>query len=895
MQLIIGGKCEKYRSNANTSYRSVLILDIDNDLDKGSDTYVSIKSLKKILFKYEYFMYTTFSHTKERERFRVVIPLSEDIESSVWQEYRKSLIEHFPYADSSCFNLSQGQGVPTYQVKNRDDVYVYHNQGKYFDLINEVELIKPKAIYENVQYKLHNYDDEYIAKVVQGIIEKNIGKMERTDAFIFTCFLYNNGIIDHDAVRAVSLANTKTTPEMHYKNAISGHIKYMGYGWTPERMKKYLPDGYLASIWKAPEAIQRVIEPYDFIPGYNRFTEAKKEAESNEWEYYELTEDMHFSDIASIIKWAIGVNVLISDCATGKTRYWVDVADSIMVVPYKTIAAQNVRKGQKENDIAGGIATYNQIKKILDDKPNYAKYKKMTLVIDEGHVMYADAAYRANEIRNVQEAMKLFKSVIIMSGTVRPEYFSDLEIKKVVRVTKHYPFEKLIRTYRVRDTVAYSIGKIKDTKNKALVLVNNKDDIERIIESIPDKRFVIITKDTKKSLDVIKVLSDKLCGDYDVIIGTQSVCEGVSFEDILEEVDVIVIDTPLSSFSTERIEQVSNRWRCAGKINVYHYINTPYYEDDELPRYLDSDVYIQHALENVRVANNKLSRYRSQREKNSFVNTYKETESKEYIQYDYDMGQYEVDYIMIDRAMAESRALNDKVNVLQYMSELQRYGFRFVCDEYMFKTDLDDVRSKSKELKKSEWKNVVNKVKEAFDFEQGKFTGNVSTDRELELLDEINNVMSYGLSPESVPELFYELEKSKNSKSIMKKIKSDSLNHKNSNGIINFIEAELPKFKKVYSNSRKEIEGLDSYAKIELAEGIINYMKHDRFDSEDQIVLTDYGHLVDKNGALLNNDKVAHDLLSKFVKLENNRIKINGKDIRITTIVAMNSTGFSFK
>lgn len=895
MELIVGGLCEGKRSNNNTSYRSVLILDIDNDLNTVHDDYISIEYVKNKLSDYEYFMYTTFSHTKECERLRVVIPLSDDVLSSDWQKYRKSLIEHFPYTDKSCFLLSQGQGVPTYQVKNKGDAYFYHNQGKYFDLVNEVVLIKPKSIYENFAYKIHNYESDYIAKVVKGVVDHNAGSMRRNDAFMFTCFMYANNITDYNAVRIVSLPDTKTTPEMHYRNAVSDHHKYMGYGWTPERMQKHLPNGYLSSIRKDSQPVQKVAEPYDFMPSYNRFVEAKKEAESNGWEYYELNDEQRFSEIAPRIQWEDGINLLISDCATGKTYYWVDIANSVMVVPYTTITAQNVREGQKENNIFGGVATYNQVKKLLDDKDNHAKYKEMTLVVDEGHVMYADAGYRANEIRDVRRAMKLFKSVVIMSGTIRPEHFSDLDIKKVVRVTKHYSFEKLIRTYRVRDTVAYSIGKIRDTTNKALVLVNNKDDINDIIAAIPNKKFININRDTKRSSEVKEVISDKLCADYDVIIGTQSIVEGVSFEDELEEVDVIIIDTPESPFSTERIEQVSNRWRRACKINVYHYIIKSKNVENEFPTYMETDCYICIANENMRIVNLKFSRCKTKKEKDSFINTYKHTEKKEFITFDYYSGEYVVDYIMIDKYMSDVRASNDKLNVLQYMSELQKYGFRFINDELMFKIDLNDVRSENKDTKKSEWIDVVNEVKDAYDFKLGVFTGSVSTQPGIELQNDIRNAIEYGLCNESIPKLFHELESSSNSKNLMKKIKADSLDNSNGNSVVEFIVRTLPKFKKSFNHSKKQFDGLDSEGKKLLAQEVINYVNSERFDSKEQIALTDFGKLVDRNGILRDNDKAAHALLSMYVKLENHRLKEKGKDIRISTIVAMNRTGFSFK
>ncbi|WP_158700443.1 hypothetical protein, partial [Cronobacter malonaticus] len=102
-----------------------------------------------------------------------------------------------------------------------------------------------------------------------------------------------------------------------------------------------------------------------------------------------------------------------------------------------------------------------------------------------------------------------------------------------------------------------------------IILVNNKEDIEDIIKKYSDLKFKEITADTKSDTVIKDMIKRSTVDGSDYIIGTISVVEGLNFTDEFPEVNVFIIHTERTVFSTEQIEQVTNRWRNAEKINTY--------------------------------------------------------------------------------------------------------------------------------------------------------------------------------------------------------------------------------------------------------------------------------------------------------------------------------------
>ena len=137
------------RIEKNIKYRTMLILDID---DCNKNIWETVKHLGK----YEYILHTSFSHTPENPRLRIIFPLSKNIKSK--EEY-KEIVKGFMFLnkiDSDvCSNkLNQPMFLPN---KTKDGEYIFkHNKG---EIINPYDFIS----------KEESRDDLKVQKMISGL------------------------------------------------------------------------------------------------------------------------------------------------------------------------------------------------------------------------------------------------------------------------------------------------------------------------------------------------------------------------------------------------------------------------------------------------------------------------------------------------------------------------------------------------------------------------------------------------------------------------------------------------------------------------------------------------------------------------------------------------------
>jgi len=110
-----------------------IILDIDNK----NEVVNSFEDIKDKLKGINYFAYTTFNHTKERHKFRVIIPfikaISPDFYSCVF-EYFNSIFNND--IDNASNNANQFYFVPSYSEDNKNNHLSEHDAtGSFFDPI----------------------------------------------------------------------------------------------------------------------------------------------------------------------------------------------------------------------------------------------------------------------------------------------------------------------------------------------------------------------------------------------------------------------------------------------------------------------------------------------------------------------------------------------------------------------------------------------------------------------------------------------------------------------------------------------------------------------------------------------------------------------------------------
>lgn len=868
--MFLGGACFKKRNDANTVFRSMFILDIDN---QEGEELITVEMVEEFLAGYDFFIYSTYSSTSDFPRFRVMLPLGDDVQANEWKERQEDMKRYFaPITnDPSCFTLSQGQIMPCYPTGKRANAFCKRVHGVFFDLSVIPKVSKRDLVIDpHKTYKIHAYSDDVVLDFARMIARNAAGQFNRSQTWGFACWLVANGIYDTDLIRQISHWDANTTPEQHLKSAAEKYQNNHGNKYHMGWYKQYQDDDFW--IRHAPE---REEETFKFDKTFDRFEHAKKEAETQGWEYYELQVDEKYSKIHDDIDFVNGNNFLISDCGTGKSWTMKNDPKTIVLSPYTLLAEQTTKhEDYPKNNIFYGSATYDQAATLMNDyisggtknkeALNY-DYSKMTLVIDECHVLYNSGNFRRAAVRAVFSIMKLFKRVIFMSGTARPEYISHVKFDKVVRVCKHYPFTKNISIFEHSNVFGLAYSMIQTSKKPGIILVNNKDDIQAIIQKYSDLKFTEITADTKLNEAVRDMIKNSTVGDSHYIIGTISVVEGLNFSDDLDDVNVYIIHTDLTVFTTEQIEQVTNRWRNAKKINTYVFRREMDYEELEVSNIdfsqssLTSDDFILLAKENAEIANRKLSRAM---DKFAFKNTYSSTCFSEMIRFDNNFNQYIPDHQLIDFHMYDIRRSNEQLDFQMYMYELECYGFVFVDTTYAYSLDVREERKNQKEAKKKALANAQVSLIEKYDPSTGRFDNKLTyTQEEIKLRGLVSGILALGVRQIVNDVVMVELPKAKDPVKYLNDVMFDVRNKQQGNLITREIE-------RVYTQLENGRGFILNHEKDVLAETVLKTIKAERYDDELHYAGGQYGKYVDESGVLVS-DRAANSFLKLFIRYDN--------------------------
>ena len=108
------------RCHNNIGDYSCLTLDYD-------DGY-TIEDFQKQFKDYEFYLYTSSSHSEEKHKYRVILPLEEPLNKDLLYEYAPELIETFKGCDKSTFARARLFFLPT------EDSIKTHNKGVLFNI-----------------------------------------------------------------------------------------------------------------------------------------------------------------------------------------------------------------------------------------------------------------------------------------------------------------------------------------------------------------------------------------------------------------------------------------------------------------------------------------------------------------------------------------------------------------------------------------------------------------------------------------------------------------------------------------------------------------------------------------------------------------------------------------
>ncbi|WP_114193535.1 DEAD/DEAH box helicase family protein [Edaphovirga cremea] len=478
------------------------------------------------------------------ERFRVILPLKRAISADVYNEFSESLRKRFWYSDASFSKTLQIQYLPTYNKVFEDQFKAYHNSGRLFDL--ECIDYVPAVINDfplNAVFTKPKFDDDNIRCVLEAIIEHNRGAMEYEERRILANRLAAADVSDIDMI---SVLNAVSRPGARHTGSDMAKMANASYGHVMG-LRKNLPTGFKFNLLVQPTVIY---PPKNVkLPKYDTDITLKP--------------NQYLSDVIKQIYFKDGLNLLIVPTGGGKNHAMERRENTKLVVPLNSIVVQS---GSSNNIQDENVATWNQIEKMMR---NPEECKKWDLVIDEAHGMVLDYDYKATIIRLLAKACTMFRKVILMSGTVRPEYFSCLKFETIHRVRKESQAKKKIQTNICKSKEESLLNDLRESKGKSIVLINDKD-LGKTIGKLSGKNCLFVNADLKNEPEVVNLFITGKLDDYECIVGTNSIVEGLSITDELDDANVFI----LGDTDPDRIEQVSNRFRNVKKIKkVQYYID----------------------------------------------------------------------------------------------------------------------------------------------------------------------------------------------------------------------------------------------------------------------------------------------------------------------------------
>jgi len=857
------------------------------DIDDGA-TYEEIRN---DLQKYEYVLYSSGgTGLKHGDRFRVILPLNAPMPANDWKRYNTSLSERFPYSDE-CFKKGiQIQYLPVVNTAFESQFIAEHHKGDWFDYQNPndlpyVETQSIELITKNIVFDDAQFSDAELQELAKAIVDHQANSLGYEERRLLAQRLKHIGMNDFDSIMVLDAVSK---PGFTTSNSVLVHGANPQYAHVEGLYKHVAKGTRIAALER--RMMRSVASEY--------VVEVQAAKYDGEWTL-ESTE--YLSDIFDNMNFTEGNNLLIADVGTGKSTQFMDYDKEgkcigtkngyLFVAPLTSI----VNSFTDDNKLSGsGIGTWNQIETIIREKDK-TKFAKLTLVVDECHGLFEDYGYKSKLINRLIDTFKYFKSVILMSGTVEAENFSSISFNKVYRVKKPSQAVKNIHSIFCTKKDDVIIEHINSLRNKTIVLMNNKDLCEVVRERIT-RNSLIVNADVKNSSEVQAFFRNRTMGDYDVIIGTNSIVEGLSIEDSLQDVDVVIWD----DLVPERIEQFTNRFRNVSNTkNVWYFI-------DRKPVEALGDYHRAMVLDEAKTLCNSLQglyeAMSTEALRRSFIRQFSGDMSSDLV-YIHD-GSFSVSFTGVDYEYAQHRASQYRNDFALFSTRLKVFGFNVFYP--IFTDGNEQTAEEIKEQKKA--------IAEAHKNERRSDLERLIKDiEENSLLADEEATELYNAAYESTQKLLGKgLDKTQVSQLLRGYIDDDSFFAK-AHHDADFIHTGETIREMIISdvNGRTELQAHETQ---EIADKVAEKVLVEYFggDAEKMISSRSWGGLVVKSHTYQTNDlnkrdpyvcelqskssKAAKEILSKYIKLGKSKKKsINGNKVRVLPVEALSLTGLTFK
>jgi hypothetical protein len=202
-----GKHFKKYRNDENVINRSAIALDYD-DIDNADNFKLLYQTICKLLNGCAWAMHTTYKHTTEKPRVRVMIPLSETINAEEYRTYSKAIANYIGFKiDEGSFQPSRAMALPVKQSKDAAYVFKYNDmpaiQREHLDKILEImkEQESKKVVKVDYSNQQARRDSSYWRDIAFGVGE---GQRNQTLASLIGYLLRR--YVDANLVYGLALA-----------------------------------------------------------------------------------------------------------------------------------------------------------------------------------------------------------------------------------------------------------------------------------------------------------------------------------------------------------------------------------------------------------------------------------------------------------------------------------------------------------------------------------------------------------------------------------------------------------------------------------------------------------------------------------------------------------------
>lgn len=234
-----------------------IVLDVDEKMN--------IDTVIELLDGIEYVLYTTFRHTEDTHKFRVVIPFNRPLLKDDIEGRQKDIIDTFPGVDNASFTVSQS----FYFHSGKNDNIAFRNKGIMIDPYSFK--YNPPPVYVAPEYtNTTELDDEQLERYRQAVVTSlqscsglhYAGKGDNNKAVLTLVSICKSIGLSFNEYDSICANIADATSELKKPNV--RHSAWVS--WSGDRVRKETRDKFIKDYGGRPVKIETPITKYnDFL------------------------------------------------------------------------------------------------------------------------------------------------------------------------------------------------------------------------------------------------------------------------------------------------------------------------------------------------------------------------------------------------------------------------------------------------------------------------------------------------------------------------------------------------------------------------------------------------------------------------------------------------------